>query len=62
MSTIVRKTARVGAPKAKKAPRADASKAASYILSAPKGARTLTHRTIKQAVERVFEARYGADA
>lgn len=37
-------------------------KAASHILSAPKGARTLTHRKIKQAVERVFKERYGADA
>jgi histone H1/5 len=42
--------------------KAIAKKAATYILSAPKGARTLTHRKIKQAVERVFEGRYGADA
>jgi hypothetical protein len=35
-----------------------AAKRATYILSAPKGARTLTHREIKQAVEKVFEEHY----
>jgi AhpD family alkylhydroperoxidase len=39
-----------------------AAKASSYILSAPKGARTLTHREIKQVVEKVFKERYGTDA
>lgn len=39
-----------------------AKKGETYILSAPKGPRTLTHRQIKQAVEKVFEERYGADA
>jgi hypothetical protein len=39
-----------------------AKNAATYILSAPRGARVLTHREIKQAVERVFEERYGIDA
>jgi hypothetical protein len=39
-----------------------AKEAATYILSAPRGARVLTHREIKQAVERVFEERYGTDA
>jgi hypothetical protein len=39
-----------------------AKSAATYILSAPKGARVLTHREIKRAVERVFEERYGTDA
>lgn len=38
-----------------------AQKAATYILSAPRGARVLTHREIKQAVEKVFEERYGTD-
>lgn len=42
--------------------RAAAQKAASHILSAPKGPRRLTHREIKEAVERVFVRRYGADA
>jgi hypothetical protein len=37
-------------------------KAASHILSPPRGARTLTHREIRQAVERVFEERYSKDA
>lgn len=39
-----------------------AKKAGTYILSAPKGPRTLTHRQIKQAVDKVFEEHYGADA
>ena len=47
------------APKsAKSAAKASSRKAAgSYILSAPKGPRTLSHRRIKQAVERVFQER-----
>ena len=36
--------------------------AASHILSAPKGYRTLSHRTVKKAIEEIFEERYGADA
>lgn len=31
--------------------------AGSYILSAPKGPRTLSHRRIKEAVEKVFQGR-----
>jgi hypothetical protein len=38
-----------------------AGKAVTRILSAANGARTLTHRQIKQAVEKVFEERYGTD-
>jgi len=41
--------------------KAGAKSPASYILSAPKGVRTLSHRTIKQAVERAFLKRYGAN-
>lgn len=72
MSTMIRKTARTNARKTASKPSSGAKtrfkappaakKAASHILSAPKGARTLTHREIKQAVERVFEERHGADA
>lgn len=39
-----------------------AKKAAAYILSAPAGHRTLSHREIKKAVEKVFEERYGTNA
>jgi hypothetical protein len=31
--------------------------AASYVLSAPKGPRTISHKQIKQAVEKVFRDR-----
>jgi hypothetical protein len=66
-----RVTVKKGAPKkalakkwgvAKPASKRVAKSAATYILSAPKGARVLTHREIKRAVERVFEDRYGTDA
>ncbi|MBV8915029.1 MAG: hypothetical protein JOZ05_18565 [Acetobacteraceae bacterium] len=33
----------------------------SYILSAPKGARTVSHRQIKTAVKKVFRARAEAN-
>jgi len=49
---------------AKSSPTKPASKPerelAAHILSAPKGPRTLTHREIKKAVEKVFRERYGA--
>lgn len=82
MSTVVRKTSRIGVPRAAseqpsgnvsfRTKKETGSKAAvkkpavqgaaSHILSAPRGARTLTHREIKQAVDRVFVKRYGAGA
>ena len=34
----------------------------SYILEAPKGKRTVSHRRIEQAVDKVFRARAHADA
>ncbi len=61
---MVRKTTRIGTRKSAAKPPPGGKtrlKAAVTILSAPKGARTLTHRKIKQAVVKVFEARYGAD-
>ena len=39
-----------------------AAKGAGYILAAPKGPRTVSHRRIKQAVDKVFRERSGADA
>ncbi len=53
------KPVRSGKAATKKAP---ATNAASHILSAPKGPRTLTHREIEQAIRKVFKDRYGADA
>ena len=38
-----------------------AGQAASYILSAPKGPRTVSHRQIKTAVEKVFRERAEAN-
>jgi len=50
-------------PMAKKAATGKpAAKTATHILSAPKGPRTLTHRSIKRAVEKVFAERYGTNA
>jgi hypothetical protein len=45
------------------AKKASARKAAApHILAAPKGPRTVSHRRIKQAVDKVFRERSGADA
>jgi hypothetical protein len=38
-----------------------AGSADSYILSAPRGARTISHRQIKTAVEKVFRERAEAN-
>ncbi len=35
--------------------------AASYVLSAPKGPRTISHRRIKEAVEKVVRERHVAN-
>ncbi len=52
-------TKQAGAVKAARA--GTAGSTASYILSAPKGARTLSHRRIKTAVEKVFRERAEAN-
>jgi hypothetical protein len=36
------------------------SSAASYVLSAPKGPRTISHRRMKEAVEKVVRERHVA--
>lgn len=55
--TTVRSTASksAGAPSAKKA--SFAKSAAAHVLSAPKGPRTVTHRELKAAVDKVFRER-----
>ncbi len=54
---VKRKTVRAARQTAK--PR---KSTADHILAAPKGPRTVSHRRIKDAVEKVFQERSRADA
>jgi hypothetical protein len=58
LSRVVSKKLKGPAAKKAAAPTARSAKSkASYILAAPKGSRTVSHRRIKEAVEKVFRER-----